>query len=168
MPFVPITGPIVADTVYANNALVAKDVGATFPEVTPITADLQVMGTLSLPVWQLLEDMELAITKIGTDMGLANMMKAEAMNLEFRWVHTSTDANGITKNVGCKAFFKAMPKVLPGVEFAVGEASENEATFTILRYQVFIDGQEAWLIDRLASIVRIAGNDYTTNVNSLL
>lgn len=44
MPFVPITGPIVADTVYANNALVAKDVGATFPEVTPITADLQVDG----------------------------------------------------------------------------------------------------------------------------
>lgn len=168
MAFVPITGPIVADTVYINNTLVAKDVGATFPEVTPITADLQVMGTLSIPIWQLLEDMEASITKVGTDMGLSKMVVAETVNAEFRWVHTSTDANGNTKNVGCKAFFKMIPKLIPGTEFAVGEASENEVTFTVLRYQVFIDGQEAWLIDRLSGIVRINGNDYSSNVNSML
>lgn len=61
---------MVANTAYVDNTLVARDVAITLPEVTPQTSDTQAMGTLSLPIWQLLENMELAITKIGLDLGL--------------------------------------------------------------------------------------------------
>ena len=109
MAFVPICGPVVADTVYSDGALVARDTSITLPEVTPMTADLQAMGTMSMPIWQLVENMETAITKIGADKGLRNLIKPDMKPLEFRWVQTVTDANGNTKNVGCKAFIKGIP-----------------------------------------------------------
>lgn len=166
--FVNICGPVVADTAYVKNALVARDVGATLPEITPMTADVQAMGTLSLPIWQLLENMEYAITKIGTDMGLRAMIVPEPMDLELRFVHTVTDATGSTKNVGCKAFIRGIPNKIPGIGVEIGSASENECTYTVTRYQLMVDGTEMWCIDRMAGICRIAGKDYAAALNNLL
>ena len=168
MPFVDISGPIVANTVYVNNVLVAKDVEATFPEITPVAADVEAMGTMSLPIWQRLEDMQLAITKIGIDKGLKAMIKPDMTTLEFRFVQDVTDANGVTKQVGCKAFFKCIPANIAGLSITVGEGSSNEATFTVTRYQLFANGEEMLLIDRLAGIVKIDGTDYMKVTNSLL
>lgn len=158
--FVNICGPVVADSVYSENKLVARDVSITLPEVAPQTADLPAMGTMSMPIWQLIENMETAITKVGADMGLTNLIKPDMKPLEFRWVQTVTDANGTTKNVGCKAFIKGIPTKIPGIGVAVGEASENEVTIMTVRYSLFVDGEEMLLIDRLAGIVRIGGKDY--------
>lgn len=165
--FVNICGPIVGTTVYSNGKLVARDTAITLPEITPVTADLSAMGTFSLPIWQLIENMEAAITKIGIDLGLRELITPGMKPLEFRWVQTVTDANGTTKNVGCKAFIKGVPNKIPGIAVAVGEASENECTIATTRYNLFVDGQEMFLVDRLAGIVRIAGKNYA-DMNSLL
>ena len=165
--FVNICGPVIGVTVYSGNKLVARDTAITLPEITPVTADLQAMGTFSLPIWQLLENMETAITSIGVDMGLRELIKPDMKPLEFRWVQTVTDANGTTKNVGCKAFIKGIPNKIPGIGLTVGEASENETTIATTRYNLFVEGQEMFLVDRLAGIVRIAGKNYA-DMNSLL
>ena len=165
--FMNICGPVIGTTVYSENKLVARDTAITLPEVTPLTADLQAMGTFSLPIWQLLEHMEATITKIGVDMGLRDIIKPDMKPLEFRWVQTVTDANGVTKNVGCKAFIKGIPNKIPGIGLTVGEASENECTIATTRYNLFVDGQEVFLIDRLAGVVRISGRNFA-NINSLL
>ena len=166
--FIPVNGPVVADTAYVDNKLVARDVAATLPEITPTTVDVQAMGTMSLPVWQLIENMELAITKVGVDLGLSTMIKPDMKPIELRWVQTVTDANGVTKNVGCKAFFKAIPNKIAGIGLAIGEQIENECTFTVTRYNLFVDGKEMVLADRLAGILRIAGTDYAGGVESML
>lgn len=168
MAFVNVTGPVVAETVYANNKLVAKDVELTLPAVTPTTADVQAMGTMSVPIPQLLENMELSITKIGTDLGLSSMLSFDAFPIEVRWVQSVTDANGKVSHIGCKVFLRCMSTVLPEVGLAPGEASENELTYTVTRYQLVQDGQEAWLIDRLAGICRVYGKDYMGNISSML
>ena len=166
--FVPINGPVVADTVYCDNKLVARDVSATLPEVTATTADLQAMGTLSLPIWQLIENMETAITKIGVDMGFASLIKPDMKAIELRWAQTVTDANGKTKNVGCKAFIKGIPNKIPGVGLEVGSASEGEVTLTTTRYRLVVDGNEICLVDKLAGICKINGTDYAGGIKSLL
>ena len=165
--FMNICGPVIGTTVYSNNKLVARDTAITLPEVTPLTADLQAMGTFSLPIWQLLEHMEATITKIGVDMGLRELIKPDMNPLEFRWVQTVTDANGVTKNVGCKAFIKGIPNKIPGIGVTVGEASENECTIATTRYNLFVDGQEVFLIDRLSGIVRVSGRNFA-NLDNLL
>ena len=166
--FMNINGPVVANTVYVDNTLVARDVAMTLPEVTPQTADVQALGTLSLPIWQLLDNMELAITKIGADNGLRSMIKPEPLALEARWAQTMTDANSVTKEVGCKAFMRGIPSKIPGLGVTPGEASESECTFTLTRYQLMVDGAEMFLIDRLAGIVRINGKSYTDSLDNLL
>lgn len=166
--FVNITGPVLADTVYADNKLVAKNVELTLPEVTPTTADVQAMGTMSIPIPQLLENMELSITKIGADQGLAAMLSFDSFPIEVRWVQSVTDANGKTANVGCKAFLRCISTVIPEGGLTPGEASENEMTYTVTRYQMLQNGQEVWLIDRLAGICRVRGKDYMGRINSML
>lgn len=166
--FVNINGPVVADTAYVNNALAARDVAISLPEVTPVTADLQALGTMSLPIWQMIENMELAVTKIGVDMGFRSMIRPEPTALEFRWAQTITDANAATKTAGCKAFIRGIPSKIPGVSVTPGEAIEAECTFMVTRYQLIVDGVEMFLIDRLAGIVRIGGTDYAAALKSLL
>ena len=166
--FVPINGPVVADTVYCENKLVARDVSATLPEVAAMTADVQAMGTLTLPIWQLVEHMETAITKIGIDLGFASLIKPDMKTIELRWAHTVTDASGNTKNVGCKAFIKGIPNKIPGVGLEVGSAIEGEITLATTRYNLFVDGKEICLIDKLAGICRINGKDYAGDISSML
>lgn len=168
MSFLNINGAVVANTSYVNNTLVAKDVAITLPEVVPQTFDVAAMGTLSLPIWQLIDNMETTIAKIGIDLGLRALITPEPLDIEHRWVFTRTDANGKTTNVGCKAFLHAIPNKIPSVSPAVGEAGENECAATVTRYQLFVDGVEMWLIDKLAGIVRIGGKDYTGGVQSML
>ncbi len=166
--FIPISGPVVADTVYCENALVARDVAFTLPEITPTTADLQAMGTMSMPIWQLIENMETAITKVGVDMGLGKLVKPDMKPLEFRWAQTVTDANGINKTVGCKAFIKGIPTKFAGIGVGVGETPESECTLMTTRYGLFVDGKEMVQVDRLAGICRIMGTDYAKGINALL
>lgn len=166
--FVPICGPVVGATVYINNVLSARDSAVTLPEVTPMTADVQASGTMTVPIWQLLENMELAITKIGQDMGLRRMLTPGVQSVEVRFVQDVTDANGDTKQVGCKAFIRGIASKIPGIGIEVGSASENECTWNCTRYQLYVDGEEMFLIDRLAGRVRIAGIDYSSGVNSML
>lgn len=168
MKFLNINGPIAADTVYSNNVLVAKDVEFTLPEVSPTMADVEAMGTMSIPLWSRLDNMEMSITKIGLDKGLSNLLQPELKPLEFRFPQEVMDANGETKVVSCKAFIKGMNTTVPGIGITPGEASSNELTYAVTRYQLFVDGEEILLIDRLAGIVRIAGKDYTSGLQSML
>ena len=158
--FVPISGPVVGDTYYVEGNLVARDVSVTLPEVAPLTADLKAMGTYTMPVWQLIEHLESAITKIGLDLGLRSALTPDAKSHEVRWVQTITDEHGNTRNVGCKAFMRGTPANLPEVGLEVGSPSEHETRVALTRYQLMVDGAEMWLIDRLAGIVRINGKNY--------
>lgn len=161
-------GPVLANTVYNEGKLVAKDVSFTLPSVTPLTSDFRAMGTLTLPLLGQIEAMESSITKIGVDHGLSGLVKMEAKTLEFRFVQDvrTSDASSIQR--GCKAFLRVIPKNIPGLTIDPGNISENELTFAVTRYQLFINGQEQWLIDQLNQILRIAGKDYYNDIRSLL
>lgn len=166
--FVNICGGVLADTTYVNGKLCARDTAITLPEVVPMTTDINAMGTMTKPMWPLIENMESSFVKIGVDLGLRDALTPGVNNIEHRWVQPVTDANGNTRNVPCKAFLKGEINKLPGLGVTVGEASENENTFTITRYALFVDGREMWLVDRLAGICNIAGKDMTGGMNSML
>jgi len=168
MNWLDLNGPIVADTVYYDGALSAKDVSLSLPAVTPTTYDYKAMGTMSLPMLGQYEDMEATITKIGVDLGLSRMIAPKSGTLEVRWVQDTLDATGAVKRQGCKAFLRAVPKGLPSLGLEPGSAPENELAFAVTRYQLFVGGEEFLLIDRLAQIVRIMGVDYYTDIASLL
>ena len=45
-----LKGPVVADTVYSDNTLVAKDVSFTLPGLEFMTADVMAMGNMTVPL----------------------------------------------------------------------------------------------------------------------
>lgn len=163
-----IKGPVLADTVYADGQLVAKDVAFTLPAVTPVTSDYKAMGTMTLPTPGQIENMETSITKIGIDLGLRQMLQMRSQTLEFRFVQNVVDSSGNSKQEGCKAFLRAIPMSIPSIGVEVGTTSESELTFSTSRYQLIVGGVEYLLVDRLAQILRIAGQDYANPINNLL
>ena len=163
-----IKGPVVADTVYADNTLVAKDTAFTLPGIEFMTADVQAMGNMSVPLIGLLENMELSITKIGIDKGLGRMNRLEKQNFEFRWVQNVVNSDGSTSVEGCKAFVRTMPGSFPETGVEVGSAPEHENTYNVTRMQVYANGVEILCVDRLSQILRINGKDYMKNINNLL
>lgn len=163
-----LKGPVMADTVYADKTLVAKDVSFTLPGVEFMTADVQAMGNMSVPLVGLLENMELTITKIGMDNGLKRLNRLEKQNLEFRWVQNVVKADGSSTTEGCKAFVRTMPGSFPETGVEVGSASEHENTYNVTRLQIYANGAEVICVDRLSQILRVNGKDYYKKIASLL
>ncbi len=163
-----LKGPILADTVYDGGTLVAKDVTITLPSVTHITSEYRAMGTITMPMPGQIEAMEMAITKIGIDYGLRKLMKLESKTLEVRWAQDVKKNDGSSKVEGCKAFLRATPLGIPGLSIDPGSASENEITASVTRYQLFVGGEEFWLVDQLNQILRVDGVDYAKAITSLL
>lgn len=163
-------GPVLANTCYVDGQLAARDVSMTLPEITFETFDVNASGTVSLPVPTRTDDMEFAITKIGEDLGLLKLAGAAdgAITIEARWAKDVHDRLGKAKTEGAKAFMRAIPKGFPGIELEPGEAAENEMTFAVLRYQLFINGVEYCCIDKLNHICRIKGKDFYQKVNPLI
>lgn len=168
MAFLPIKGAVLADTVYKDGVLVAKDVTVTLPTVTYRTAEHNALGVLELPMPGQIEAMEASVTKKGYDEGLANLAMPEAMNLEYRFVQDVISSDGVATQEGCKAFMRCVPKVLPGSDLEPGAVGDTQITFAVTRYQLIVGGAEVCMIDQLNGIQRINGVDYAKNIQSLL
>ena len=163
-----IKGPVVADTVYADGKLVAKDVSFTLPGIEFMTADVQAMGNMSVPLIGLMENMELSITKVGIDLGLRRMNKLKKQNFEFRWVQNSVNKDGTTEVKGCKAFVRTLPGSFPETGVELGSVTELEHTYNVTRMQIYENGNEVVCVDRLSQVLKVNGVDYMKNITKLL
>lgn len=163
-----IKGAVVADTVYADGNLVAKDTSFTLPGLSFLTADVKAMGNMTVALIGLLENMEMVITKIGLDKGLSRMNRLEKQNFEFRWVQNVVKSDGSVSVEGCKAFVRTMPSALPETGVEVGSTTEHENTYNVSRMQIYTNGVEIVCVDRLSQILRIDGKDYMKQIVNLL
>ncbi len=162
-------GPIEANTVYANGILAATDTNVTLPEITFMTADVNAMGTMSIPLNNAIEDMEFTINKVGVDKNMTRLTAPGKKNIEVRWVQDVIKSDGTTKEEGCKAFINCAPTTLhPGASLEIGSSSENDLTYKVTRYKLVVGGEEVLLVDRLAHIIKVNGVDYSRKYDSLL
>ena len=168
MPQMDLKGPILANTVYIDGELVAKDVAFNLPAVNFVSADFRAMGTMEMPIIGQIEAMETTITRIGVDLGLCKAVRIESKVLECRFVQDVKKPDGTTKVEGCKAFLRVSPKGIPALSVDPGATVESELAFATSRYQLFVAGKEQWLIDQLSQILRIDGKNYYEEISSLL
>ncbi len=167
--YVTKRGAIEANTTYCDNELVANDCTIALPEVTFATADIQAMGTASMPLLGIIENMETSITKVGVDKNMTKLTAPGTHNLEHRWVQDVIGSDGSVSQEGCKAFLRVLPKTLaPGASLELGSASENDLTWVVTRYKLVVNGEEILLVDRFAHILRVNGKDYYEKFNSYL
>lgn len=161
-------GTILGTTAYVNDVLVAEDVTISLPEVTPKTQTLNAMGEIELPL-PLIEAMEASVTKVGIDKGFLKLIVPESRKFEFRWAQSVIKADGTQKNEGCKAFITGVPKIVfPGGDIAPGENYEGAIPIAVTRFQLFVNGNEYILVDKLKGQYKINGKDYAKGIKNLL
>ncbi len=151
---------IEANSIYDGGKLQLTDSKVTLPEITTQTADVQMMGTASLPLLGLLEDMEATITKTGIDKKSTTLSKPGVHDIEVRWVQDVVSSGGKTTQEGCKAFLKCIPKTLgPAADLEIGSTPEHDIPYTVLRYRLVVNGEEVLLVDRTAGKIKVNGKD---------
>ncbi len=161
-------GTIVGVTAYVENALVAEDVTISLPEITPKTQTFNAMGEIELPI-PLIEAMEATVNKVGIDKGFIKLLVPEKRKFEFRWVQTKVKTDGTQEVEGCKAFITGIPKtVFPGGDIAPGENYEGAIAIAVTRFQLYVDGNEYILVDKLKGQLSINGKDYAKGIKNLL
>lgn len=163
-------GAINGTTAYVGGTLVGRNVTITLPEVTYATATVNLaLGEHEIALIGLVEAMESTIQKIGVDNGLAKMLKMKSQTFEFRWAQQVTDTDGSSRLQGCKAFIRGIPKVVvPEISVEKGEPVEMDIPLSVTRYQLFCEGEELILVDKTTGQLRINGEDYSNNLDSLL
>lgn len=159
---------VLADSCYCDNQLAAQDVSITLPGVSFLTAEVNAMGTMEVVLAGLVEAMEATISKVGIDLGLSRMLTPEKHNFEFRWAQNVLQGDGTSKAEGCKAFVTGVSKGIPGFGLEVGSNIEGEVALSVSRYQLYVNGKEICLIDKIAQICRINGVDYYKKIASFL
>lgn len=155
-----VCGPVSGITTYEDGVLTGRDVAIDLPEIVPATADIKLMGTYTMSIWSQIEHMVATITKIGVDKGLAKSIGPGQKTIEARWAQSCIDTDGKSRTVGCKAFLTGECSKIPGISLEVGSAIELPVEFGLRRYNLFVDGKEVFLVDRIAGICRINGVDY--------
>lgn len=162
-----LNGPVLASKVLCDKDVVAENVKFTLPEITFQTVEFQAMGTMELPI-PLTDALEAGVTHIGFDKGFYKMLGLTNKTFEFRFVQNVTKPSGEQKQIGCKAFIKGIAKNIPGGDLEIGSAFEGAITLAVTRYQLFVDGKEVHLVDKLKGICKINGKDYAKGINNLL
>lgn len=162
-----LNGPVLASKVLCDKDVVAENVKITLPEVTFQTVEFQAMGTMELPI-PLTDALEAGVTHIGFDKGYYKMLGLKSQTFEYRFVQNVTKPSGEQKPQGCKAFIKGVAKNIPGGDLEIGSSFEGAITIAVTRYQLYVDGKEVILIDKLKGICKINGKDYAKEINSLL
>ena len=132
---------VIADSVYADNKLVARDVAVTLPEITFMTAEAQAMGTMNVPIVGMIEDMTASITKTGIDKELLGLLSPGKHNFEVRFVQNSMSADGTASPEGCKAFLSGTNGTIPGISLAPGSEPETAISNKVTRNQRYINDE---------------------------
>jgi phage tail tube protein FII len=132
------------------------------------TADYVVMGAMSLPVPTVLEDIETSATHLGFDDTVALLMGGRASDLEYRWTQMQINERGEQREIFCKARLRVAAKSVREISIEMGSIPEIEETLDVLRYQLFYDNKELWLIDRTTHIFRVNGEDRAAFQRSVL
>lgn len=160
-------GTVLATKVLCDNITVAEDVVITLPDIKFVTSEIKAMGTLNVPT-PLTNPIEPTITSVGMDNGLYNMLGLSSKTFEFRFVKNVLNTSGDIEVKGYKVFIKGIPFNVPGGSVEPGASWSGDVKISATRYQVFVDGVEKVLIDKLKNTCKINGVDYAKDMKSLI
>ena len=160
-------GAVLATKVLCNKIAVAGSVTLSLPDITFVTVEQNGLGKISIPTC-LTEAMQSTVTSVGMDKGFFNMLGLSSKTFEYRFVKNLLETSGDTGVKGYKAFLRGIPSNIPGGAVEPGSSWSGDVTFEITRYQLYADGVEKILIDKLKGVCKINGVDYAKDIQSLL
>lgn len=159
---------VVGATCYVDGSLVAEDVDFRLPTITPIKADVNLMGKASIPT-SVFENMETTITKIGIDYNHAALCGRGCLKIEFKWVqNVYNKLDSKVDYAGYYAYIEGFNGGIPEIGVSQGESISSDITIDTLKYLLQKDDDILYDIDRTVRKYVVNGVDYRDPINSLL
>ena len=159
MPATDRQGGVVHNRVLIDGVEVARDVTVTYPDITMMTTEMQAMGTMTMPLPGLFENLELSITRDGIDKQYASMVSPKSHQIEVREAVEMYKADGTYGTVFLKTYAEGVPLNIPGGSSEIGSKRSPELKFTLTKYQQYADGEELYDIDRPNLVFKVDGED---------
>lgn len=154
-----------------DSVVVNGYVSIDLPEFAATTTEVSgagVMGTLDLPSTAQIESAEITINFRGMGEGRARLMRPGRHNIEIRGVQDVYTQEAGVKPQGVKVFVTCTYKSGGGGSLENASVVEGSATYEIERYEVYVDGNETFVLDKLNYIYRILGVDYAQDIRGFL
>lgn len=155
--FTPRAATVEANTVYDDSEIACSNVTCTLPAVEHTTVDVPgVMGTLSLPLKTMLEDLELTIDFNGEMAKAAKLCQPKSHVIMIKWVTDEVKSEGTVEPYWYEARMSAYPvDSLPEISTELGGDIEQELTFKLWEYSFFEKGQQLFYLNRFSNILKV-------------
>lgn len=163
-------GPIIANSTYVNGKRVQTNSKFSLPVLQSITAEIPVMGKLSVPLLGLFEDAEHKTIFDRLDEAVMEAYAPYDTTIEHRYVQVEIDgADGKERDVPYKVFIEGKSKVaLPSTENESGTVPEYECIRTVKGIFIYREGKELFAFNRFKRIYRVLGKDYYRDIEQYL
>ena len=156
---------------FCDGVVIDEYVSVELPELSLATHEVSgagVMGTLDVPSRTQIEGMELGVSTSGMGAGRARLMTPGQHRLEFRATQeVYTPENGVQVE-GLKIFVTGVLKSGGGGTLESASGVESDATFEVLRYEEYVNGEEMLIVDKVNIIYRVLGADHAQDIRGYL
>lgn len=157
---------------YANAFRCEDVVSVELPEMeleTEEVAGAGILGKIEMPAMTDVGSMEITVKLKATSSSRTYKELAKGGMLETRWATNVVDpTTGVPDLVSNKAYAKVVLKKIADGTIENGSPQEAEMTFECLTWKRVVNGETVVEIDKLNNINKIAGQDFSSKLSSML
>lgn len=157
---------------YANAFRCEDVVSVEMPEMeleTEEVAGAGILGKIEMPAMTDVGSMEITVKLKATSSSRTYKELAKGGMLETRWATNVIDpTTGVPDLVSNKAYAKVVLKKIADGTIENGSPQEAEMTFECLTWKRVVNGETVVEIDKLNNINKIAGQDFSSKLSSML
>lgn len=157
---------------YANAFRCEDVVSVELPEMeleTEEVAGAGILGKIEMPAMTDVGSMEITVKLKATSSSRTYKELAKGGMLETRWATNVIDpTTGVPDLVSNKAYAKVVLKKIADGTIENGSSQEAEMTFECLTWKRVVNGETVVEIDKLNNINKIAGQDFSSKLSSML
>lgn len=157
---------------YANAFRCEDVVSVELPEMeleTEEVAGAGILGKIEMPAMTDVGSMEITVKLKATSSSRTYKELAKGGMLETRWATNVIDpTTGVPDLVSNKAYAKVVLKKIADGTIENGSSQEAEITFECLTWKRVVNGETVVEIDKLNNINKIAGQDFSSKLSSML
>lgn len=165
-----IPSVLVDYAIYEDNTRLIGTGDITLPNIQSTTTEITgagIGGAIEIPVKGKYQSMTIQIAFRTIESWASNLMTPETHNLTLRGAQQVYDgAGGRINTEPVTVFLSAFPKNLDLGKFTPGESTGTTAEMEVLRIKIVQNSRELLEIDKLNSILRIGGRDYSSSVRA--
>ncbi|MVB11078.1 Phage tail tube protein FII [Caprobacter fermentans] len=156
--------------VFANGSELSNVTSISFPEIELSSEEISgagILGSIAMPTPGQFGAMTTTVSlrAAGKD---KKYLLASVVNLEIRLGANFRASDGTLYVAGTRIYVRGNPIKVANGSGEIGKTRDESVDYSTTRYREVVDGEETLLIDQIAGIYRVGGENMLAGLNSAL